>query len=275
MTAGRSDVLKLLSFNIQAGTTTAKYRQYVTRSWRQVLPNNQRVANLDAISDLVAEFDIVGLQEVDCGSLRSGFVNQAKYLATHAGFPWWTHQPNRKIGVIAHAGNGVLSRPTPERVDEHRLPGAIPGRGALIVKYGRDDQSLWVVVLHLALGRRARFQQLRYVAHLVAGRPNVVVMGDLNTSPDSHEIEEFCMRSGLVLPPDRPRTFPSWQPQRAIDHVLLSPELEIVEHRVLSSQLSDHRPLATTIRLPEGLLLEGHARGHQDQQHAEQPRKAG
>ena len=244
-------MLKLLSFNIQAGTTTAKYRQYVTRSWRQVLPNNQRVANLDTISELVADYHIVGLQEVDCGSLRSGFVNQAKYLATHAGFPWWTHQPNRKMGIIAHAGNGMLGQYNPARVDEHRLPGAIPGRGALVAKFGEGPSALWVVVLHLALGRRARFQQLRYVAHLVSAHPYVVVMGDLNSGPQSHEIKEFCTRSELMLPPDPPLTFPSWQPQRAIDHILVSPGLEVLEYRALQTTVSDHLPLAVSIRLPE------------------------
>lgn len=246
-------MLKLLSFNIQAGTTTAKYRQYVTRSWRQVLPNNQRVANLDTIAELVADYDIVALQEVDCGSLRSGFVNQAKYLGTHAGFPWWTLQPNRKLGVIAHAGNGLLSRFEPDRVDEHRLPGAIPGRGALVAKFGEGTAALWVVVLHLALGRRARFQQLRYVAHLVAAHPHVVVMGDLNTGPLSHEIEEFRARAGLELPPDPPLTFPSWQPQRAIDHALVSPGLEVRTYEALQTTVSDHLPLAISITLPEAV----------------------
>ncbi|MEX0915434.1 MAG: endonuclease/exonuclease/phosphatase family protein [Wenzhouxiangellaceae bacterium] len=275
MSSSPERVLKLLSFNIQAGTTTAKYRQYVTRSWRQVLPNNQRVANLDSISDLVADYDIVGLQEVDCGSLRSGFVNQAKYMATHAGFPWWAHQPNRKIGVIAHAGNGLLSHYDPDRVDEHRLPGAIPGRGALVVKFGQGKHALWVVVLHLALGRRARFQQLRYVAHLVSAHPYVVVMGDLNTGPESHEVEEFRIRSGLVLPEVRPNTFPSWRPQRAIDHILVSPALEVLAYNALESQLSDHLPLAISVRLPDGVSMPSHSQRNGQQKNAEQPRKAG
>lgn len=275
MNSGRQRELRLLSFNIQAGTTTAKYRQYVTRSWRQVLPNNQRVANLDSISALIAGYDIVGLQEVDCGSLRSGFVNQAKYMATHAGFPWWTHQPNRRVGVIAHAGNGMLSRHEPDRVDEHRLPGAIPGRGALVVKFGTGKQALWVIVLHLALGRRARFQQLRYVAHLVAAHPFVVVMGDLNTGPESHEVEEFCARSGLVLPNGRPNTFPSWQPQRAIDHILVSRALDVLDYDVLPSQLSDHLPLAMTLRLPAEISLESHPERNNQQENPEQPRQAG
>mgnify|MGYP001828978693 CR=1 FL=1 len=64
--------LRLLSYNIQAGTSTVRYRHYVTHSWRQVLPHSRRVENLDAISDLVSGFDMVALQEADAGSLRSG-----------------------------------------------------------------------------------------------------------------------------------------------------------------------------------------------------------
>lgn len=263
--------LRLLSYNIQAGTSTAKYREYFTRSWRQILPNNQRVANLDRIAALVADYDIVGLQEVDCGSLRSGFLNQAKYLANHAGFPWWTHQANRKVGVIAHAGNGLLSKIEPAAVQEHRLPGAIPGRGALVLQFGAGGKALWLVVLHLALGRRARIQQLRYVAHLIDRHPNVLVMGDLNTGPDSREIREFCARAGLVLPDRRLLTFPSWRPQRAIDHILVSPDMDIAEFTALPATISDHLPLAMTLNLPADISLPGHTQGNQQQTSTEQP----
>jgi endonuclease/exonuclease/phosphatase family metal-dependent hydrolase len=275
VTGSDGQVLKLVSFNIQAGTTTAKYRQYVTRSWRQVLPNNQRVANLDAIADLVGDADIVGLQEVDCGSLRSGFVNQAKYLATHAGFPWWSHQANRKVGVIAHAGNGMLSRFDPSRIDEHRLPGAIPGRGAMVAQFGEGEAALRVVVLHLALGRRARFQQLRYVAHLVSAYPHVVVMGDLNAGPESGELREFREHAGLALPETRPNTFPSWQPQRAIDHILVSPALRVLDYQALPEQLSDHLAVAIRIELPQDFSLHGHAHGDEQQEDAEDTRETG
>ena len=263
VTASTPDRLRLVSFNIQAGTSTANYREYLTRSWRQILPNNQRVSNLDAIADLVDGYDIVGLQEVDCGSLRSGFVNQAKYIASHAGFPWWTHQENRKVGVIAHAGNGVLSRYVPDQVDEHRLPGAIPGRGALVLKFGQGPDALWLVVLHLALGRRARLQQLRYVAHLVDRQPHVVVMGDLNAGPESREVREFCSHAGLIEPRRDLLTFPSWQPQRAIDHILVSPRMDVLSIDVLPCTLSDHRPLAMEIGLPSGVSLQRHAYGDQ------------
>jgi len=248
MNAG-SQRLRLLSYNIQAGTTTGNYREYVTHSWRQVLPNNQRIANLDAIADLVADYDIVALQEVDVGSLRSGFLNQAKYLATHASFPHWHHQGNRKVGMLAHAGNGLLSRIKPTIIEEHKLPGAIRGRGAMVVSFGTGDSALWLVVLHLALGRRARSQQFDYVADLVRDYPNVVVMGDLNTGPASRELRQFCDRAGLILPAPVIPTFPSWEPKRAIDHILVSPHMDITKIDALPVEFSDHRPLAMSLNL--------------------------
>jgi len=267
--------LRLLSYNIQAGTTTGNYRQYVTGSWRQVLPHNERVANLDAIAELVREYDIVALQEVDCGSLRSGFLNQAKYLATHANFPFWNYQGNRKLGVIAHAGIGFLSRIEPSEVEAHRLPGAIPGRGALVVRFGEGDHALYLVVLHLALGRRARSQQLDYIASLVRDYPNVVIMGDMNASPSALEMRSFCEKAGLVIPNDHLFTYPSWDPQRAIDHILISPEMDITDLGILPVNYSDHLPLTMTVQLGGRVDLPQHTTGHQHQHQAEKTPKSG
>jgi len=257
--------LKLLSYNIQAGTSTGRYREYVTRSWRQVLPNNQRMANLDAIAELVRDYDIVALQEVDCGSLRSGFLNQAKYLATHAHFPWWRHQGNRKVGIVAHAGNGLLSRIEPSDIEEHRLPGAIPGRGAMVARFGDGERALWLVVLHLALGRRARSQQLDYVASLVRAYPHVVVMGDFNSGPGSREVRSFCDQAGLVRPGEPVLTFPAWQPQRAIDHILVSADMCVSDLCALPVTFSDHQPLSMTVEFGHDVQLPTHADGDQNQ----------
>ena len=91
--------IRLLSFNIQAGTSTARYHHYVTHSWRQVLPHSQRVEILDAIAELVAPYDMVALQEGGLGQPADpGFINQSRYLANHAGMPFWCHQSNRKVG---------------------------------------------------------------------------------------------------------------------------------------------------------------------------------
>ena len=93
--------LRVLSANIQAGSSTRRYSDYVTRSWSHALPAGGKRGSLDVIAQLASGHDIVGLQESDPGSLRSGFTNQTHYLAQRAGFHYWTHQPNRSVGGVA------------------------------------------------------------------------------------------------------------------------------------------------------------------------------
>ncbi|RBI54115.1 EEP domain-containing protein, partial [Xanthomonas oryzae pv. oryzae] len=103
----------MLTANIQAGSSTRRYSDYVTRSWSHALPLGSKRTSLDSIAALVGERDIVGLQEADPGSLRSGFTNQTHYLAERAGFDYWSHQPNRRMGGVASSANGLLSKLEP------------------------------------------------------------------------------------------------------------------------------------------------------------------
>lgn len=248
--------LRLLSFNIQAGTSTARYHHYVTHSWRQVLPHAKRVENLDAIAELVSPYDMVALQEVDTGSLRSGFINQSRYLANHAGMPFWCHQSNRKVGTLAYAGNGFLSRYEPDAVEEHRLPGIIPGRGTLLVRFGSGFNGLDIAVVHLALGKRARAQQLKFLARELDSSRHLVVLGDFNTQVDSPHVMELREALALQAPTEGMATYPSWQPQRAIDHVLVSNTLRAGVAEVIDVAYSDHCPVALEIQLPVEVKLQ-------------------
>jgi endonuclease/exonuclease/phosphatase family metal-dependent hydrolase len=250
----RRSSLRLLSFNIHAGTSTDRFHHYLTQSWRQILPHTQRAENLDSIAGLVADYDMVALQEADAGSLRSGFINQSRYIATHAGMPYWYHQANRKLGSMTFTSNGFLARFMPQSVEDHRLPGAIPGRGALLLRFG-ESGTLAMVVVHLALGRRARSQQLEYLAAHLASERHLVVMGDFNTEASSREILRFCDQLGLSAPTDGLPSYPSWQPQRAIDHILVSEGLVTQDVCVVDVPMSDHCPVALKVSVPEGVGL--------------------
>ena len=80
----------LLSYNIQMGVDTARYREYLTQGWKHVLPHRARIQNLNRIAALLSGYDMVSLQEVDAGSLRSGFVDITEYLAHRADSPTGT-----------------------------------------------------------------------------------------------------------------------------------------------------------------------------------------
>lgn len=253
--SGKGQKLRLLSFNIQAGTSTAHYHQYVTRSWRQVLPHAKRTENLDAIAELVSPFDMVAMQEVDSGSLRSGYINQSRYLANHSGMPFWCHQSNRKVGTVAYAGNGFLSRFEPDEVVEHRLPGVIPGRGTLLVRFGAGFNGLDLAVVHLALGKRARALQLKFLGRELDSSRHLVVLGDFNTQVDTPHVMELRDTLALKAPTRGLATYPSWQPQRAIDHILISEKLKAGTAEVLDVNFSDHCPVALEIVLPDEVRL--------------------
>ena len=136
--------LRLLSFNIQVGISTERYRHYLTRGWQHLLPHHGRAGNLQRIGALLADYDLVALQEVDGGSLRSGYINQVERLAELGAFPYWYQQLNRDLGRLAQHSNGVLSRLRPDLVEDHPLPGP-PGRGAILVRFGEGADALAVV----------------------------------------------------------------------------------------------------------------------------------
>lgn len=244
--------LRLLSYNIQVGVDTTQYRHYVTKGWKHVLPNRQRLQNLDQIAQMLRGYDLVGLQEVDSGSLRTGFLDMIEYLARRAGYAHWYRQVNRNMGVIAQHSNGFLSQIKPASVTNYRLPPG-NGRGAMLAEFGHGANALRICSLHLALSRRVRRMQLDFIAELVGNSRHLVVMGDLNAGCDASEVRAFIEQNGLRETACTQPTFPSWRPIRRIDHILVSNALEVQNARVVDYALSDHLPISLELTVPDDI----------------------
>jgi len=245
--------LSLLSFNIQVGIQTGAYHHYLTKSWQHLWPHKTRNQNLDRIAQILKPFDIVALQEADGGSWRSGFTNQVEHLAQAAGFPHWYQQTNRDLKPIAKHSNGLLSRVRPGGVELHKLPGLLPGRGAMVMKIGHAD-PLYIVVLHLALGPKTQAQQLGYIRDLLKDANHVVIMGDLNNHADHLLTHTPLAHVKLQSVDPLLHTFPSWSPKKGLDHILVSDSLKIDKVAVLDAPISDHLPIAMQVTLPDHIL---------------------
>ncbi len=253
--------LRLLSFNIQAGIESRRYRDYVANSWKHLIPHAARQKNLASIGAFLKGFDIIGLQEVDAGSLRSAYIDQAQYLAHQAGYPYWLSQVNRELGQLARHSNGLLSRMRPSAVTEHKLPG-LPGRGAMVVEFPTNaEEPFAVCVLHLALGKRAQRRQLDYLIEVARSYRMIVLMGDFNCGCGSRMLRAAIAAAGLRGLDCELKTFPSWRPERNLDHILVSPQLRIATARVLDYALSDHLPISMEVTLPDGVDLLTHEVG--------------
>ena len=248
--------LRVLSYNLQVGIKTSRPSHYFTGSWKHLIPHSQRLSNLDDTISFLEMYDIVGLQETDAGSLRSNYINLTEYLAERARFPHWYHQVNRNLGHFAKHSNGLLSRLRPYEIENIRLPGLIPGRQAILAKYGNEKETLAVFVLHLALGKRARMRQLAMISEKVNQYEHAIVMGDLNSKVDSNEMRHLFSTTKLHEPLEEVHTFPSWRPQHHIDHILVTSELEVLEAKSLKHACSDHLPIMMEIKLPSSLEIE-------------------
>lgn len=246
--------LRVLSYNVQVGIGTSNYGDYITGSWKHLLPHPERWDNMDRIAGRVRDFDIVALQELDGGSLRTGFVNQTRYLAHQGQFPRWHQQTNRRLGLLTKHCNALLCRVETRTCTPHRLPGP-GGRGAMLATIGAGDEQLAIVIAHLSLGKRHRLQQIDYLAALVNRYAHCMLMGDFNCEPTSEEIARLLDSTTLHHPTRDLNTFPSWRPKRRIDHVLVTPSLAVERSYAPQWRHSDHLPIAVDVQVPGGVEI--------------------
>lgn len=226
---------------------------YLVKGWNVWLPFG-KISNLRAIAEHAASHDLVGLQEADGGSLRSGFACQATVIGSISGLPHASRQVNREIGPIMASGNALLGKYHPITVRSVPLPSRIPGRGVLVAEYVLlNGERLTVVVGHLSLSSQARKKQLATIADIISEAAHPILMGDLNCPVSSPEMQMLFSRTKLV-PPQSPRlTYPSWMPSRAIDHILVGGSIVCHEVEAVRVGGSDHLALSASLRLPSAL----------------------
>lgn len=190
--------------------------------------------------------DIIGLIEVDTGSIRSGMVNQAEHIAGSLGHfstyecKYGTSSVNNFLPIVRKQANAFLAAP---RVHGERFHYFDSGIKRLIIELELDEVCVFLV--HLSLKYRHRQYQLRYLHELVekSAKP-VIVAGDFNTFWGSHELYLFKraarLRSANTL---HVPTYPAGAPRVELDFILVSDQIEVTDFRVPDIRLSDHRPL--------------------------------
>ncbi|MET0282535.1 MAG: endonuclease/exonuclease/phosphatase family protein [Steroidobacteraceae bacterium] len=210
------------------------------------LRSNRRV--LDGLTEFLRrqDADIIGLIEIDIGSIRSGMVNQAEHIATSIGHfstyqcKYGTGSVNNFLPIVRKQANAFLAAP---RVHGERFHYFESGIKRLIIELELEEVCVFLV--HLSLKYRHRQYQLRYLHGLVekANKP-VIVAGDFNTFWGTHELYLFMraarLRSANVksIP-----TYPANAPRAELDFVLVDERIEVNDFRVPDIRLSDHRPL--------------------------------
>jgi endonuclease/exonuclease/phosphatase family metal-dependent hydrolase len=237
--------LRLLVYNIRYATGTGP-AFHLPLPGAGYLRSSKRVLN--GITQFVKDKDpdVVGLIEVDIGSIRSGMVNQAEHIADALGHyttyecKYGKSSINNLMPIVRKQGNAFLAAP---RVEGERFHYFDTGNKRLIIELELDDVCIFLV--HLALKYRHRQYQLRYLHELVKkSHKPVIVTGDFNTFWGKDEIALFMAAAGLRnaneanLP-----SFPARVPRIELDFVLVSKEIDVTHFEIPDVRFSDHRPI--------------------------------
>ena len=221
----------------------------------------------ERIARLIArhEPDIVALQEIDVGRVRTDSADQAQVIADHLGmdvhFHGALHLERERFGdaVLTHLPMRLI-----KAADLPRLPLSPTSepRGALWVEIKAFGKKIQFINTHLSLrGRERRAQVESLLSRHWLGHPKcqtpTILCGDFNLQPNSREWQTLNTAlsdvQNATLDHIPQKTFASRLPTLRIDHIFIDNALQAIGVQIPNNALarvaSDHLPLIADIRL--------------------------
>ena len=237
--------MRLLLYNI-------RYAVGAGASMHVPLPGAGYLLGNSAVLKQITDFirscdpDIVGLIEVDTGSIRSRNVNQADSIAKALGMntsyeiKYGESSINQLLPIIRKQGNAFLAA---ERVHGETFHYFDTGIKRLIIELEMERFAVFLV--HLSLKYRHRHLQLRRLHDIIADTEKpVIVAGDFNTFWGEDEIYLFKKAAGLKSAnPHSLPSFPARSPRRELDFILYQDGIEVRHFEIPDVRFSDHLPL--------------------------------
>jgi endonuclease/exonuclease/phosphatase family metal-dependent hydrolase len=212
----------------------------------------------------VLEPDIVALQELDVGRVRSGGIDQAHAIAELLGMKMHFHPA---VSVLEEQyGDAILSDLPMRLVKAGALPGLttrplLEPRGALWAEIMIDGQPLQVVNTHLGLMGRERIAQAQallgpdWLGHPDCRKP-AILTGDFNAPPPTAAFRLLRRHLGEAqdqVPGRRQASFPSRFPLLSLDHVFFAGPVAIgrawTDRTPRARVASDHLPLVVDFEI--------------------------
>ncbi|HMM40829.1 MAG TPA: endonuclease/exonuclease/phosphatase family protein, partial [Thermomicrobiales bacterium] len=193
--------------------------------------------------------DVLVLQEIGRGWLVSGGVDEVLWFSQRLGLPY-VFASGAGDGLW---GNAILSRAPMSNVERHRFSSvANLKRAVAVVQLETEAGPLWVFGTHFDNIKRedaVRYEQVRQLIEVWAGRTPAVLAGDFNTDPGSDVMRELTSNgwrdSGEGLGPGATTT----QDERRIDYVMVTSGVQVVQPSIIQRWTSDHLPYVVHLRL--------------------------
>ncbi|MGI6189028.1 MAG: hypothetical protein GX041_04900 [Clostridiales bacterium] len=203
--------------------------------------------SLDSIIDEIKAYkpQIIALQEVDCRMPRSRFRNQAKIIADALGYNYIYGDTINFMGI--KYGNTILSAYPIVEYKNIRLPSrSLEGRAILVSKINIGGEIYHVLNTHLGLDGKERNKQIGVINNILKEIDgNIILMGDFNEQADTltaEEINRKMIDTAVETCNEYLNTYAYYSdiPNTRIDHIYVSQSIQVIDHFVIPSRVSDH-----------------------------------
>ncbi len=240
----QKDYITVASYNVNCFT--------YSKDWDAITAEIQKV-----------DPDIIGLQEIDVNTQRSGAGNQVKMLAEKLGYDYWYFAPTLEKFQGGQYGHGVVSR-YPLENSEHIFFECNPEEKRNYerheIKIG--EKTLAFYNTHLCLGKKQ--EQAKQLAEITARMEQdeyALLTGDLNIKPDKIinvvNAEKLIALNGGDTYETWKYTYPQGdQPKTPIDNIIVSKTLDYYWETankcgiiVNYANCSDHNMIYTYVKL--------------------------
>jgi endonuclease/exonuclease/phosphatase family metal-dependent hydrolase len=228
---GPTTSLKILTYNILQGY------------------NQEGLKNSDGQLKLLRQIDadIIGLQECDTNRAAGGNGDVVRYFADRLDmYSYYGPKP-----VVGTFGVALLSKYPIENPRTFFMHGFTEQKGSVEAQITVGDRTFNVVVTHLASHEKdppGNYPQQEEILSVVAGKENVLLIGDFNFGPDTEHYKlttETLADSWVLRWPDVDKRTVDFKGE-GIDHIFVSPGTRIADAQYLPDRESDH-PAAVTI----------------------------
>ena len=214
--------------------------------------------NIPKTAEFIKSFnaDIVSLNEVYSSSANEEYNMQTEKLAQITGHPYFV-QAEGKAFSWGTIGNAVLSKfplsefkavpvlaPTEEekRADENDW---YEDRVVLYSKVKAEEKEFIVIATHFGLNRLEQERMINALCKIIdEAKLPIILMGDFNALPHSDILLPIYDRliSCADIMNNKEYTFPSFEPDRTLDYIFVSKEIEVESFEVGREIVSDHLP---------------------------------
>ncbi len=212
--------LRVLTYNIQQGYSADGQKNFT--------------GLLEVIRNCAP--DILGLQETDMARVAGGNSDIVRYLATNLHMDSY-YGPKTVTGTF---GIALLSRYPLQNPRTYYLYSEGEQTAVIVAEIEAAGNPYTILVTHL--GNGGPLVQQQEVLSLSSGKENVILMGDFNFKPGSEQYRQTTaqLADAWLLARDQQVDAPGGDAAERIDHIFLSPGLNLPEARFIPRGPSDH-----------------------------------